>query len=157
MKKIIFFLGLIISTSAFSQTKSTDLIGEDSSKVNWDLLNDIIIKEINSEREKLGLPSLIMCGEAMHFAKMHTLNMKEKGVSHSSDRTRYSECCLEGFIGAKITYIDGAKALVSIWKNSEPHWKILMGKYNKCGISVMNYEKSKFVLGYPVRSTLVVE
>ena len=98
---------------------------------------------------------MIKDSNAMVFAKTHTLNMKEKGLYHSNSEI-YGECCLQAFLSASLTYEAGAKVLISIWKESKPHWKILMGDYKICGVSVITYEKSKFVSGYPVRASFVI-
>lgn len=156
MKRILSIIFLTVSLIGYSQ-KSTDTIGIDASKVNWNLLHDLMIKEVNSERVKLGLPEMIKDSSAMAFVKVHTISMKEKGLYHSNDRT-YGECCLQGFLGATLTYEEGAKALISIWKRStKGHWQILMGDYKVCGVYVIQYEKTSLIPGYPVRAAFVVK
>ena len=156
MKKIIFFLGLIISTSAFSQTKSTDLIGSDSLKINWELYADLVIKEVNYQRELAGLSPLIKDSAAMEFSKEHCKWMKENGFAHSNDEV-YGECILQAFLWSKTSYELAAKSAVKSWMESPPHRKILMGNFKYCGAYRIIYPDKNILVGYSTREVFTIK
>jgi len=107
---------------------------------------------VNVERSNRGIPMLEINEAAMEFAQYHTTWMTQNEFKHSKDN-KYAECLSKGFIGSMLTYKEAASAIVSIWKNSPQHWKILMDPYyTKCGTYSAEYEGSGLVYGFSVMS-----
>ena len=146
--KLLTILLIFISTLGFAQSPN-DLIGKDS--INHSLLSSLMVDIVNSERSKRGISALEINEELMDFSKYYATWMSQNEYKHSNGK--YSECISDGFLASMLTYNEGAAAMISIWKNSPAHWKILMDPYyTKCGTYSAEYQGSGLVYGFSVMS-----
>lgn len=133
MKALTFILILFV-TSSFSQTLSTK-IGK--TNINFKLLNELIIKEVNFQRSSRNIPIIPIGESAMQYSKKHTSWMIREDKFEHSNLSNGAECIQEGFQYQEKTYDETAKGIVKIWMDSPKHREIILTDFKyACNIGV---------------------
>lgn len=116
MKTIIILITLFISQFSFSQTK----------------LDSLVMNEVNKIRDSIGVTNLTFSKDLFLKSDKNTKVIKQTGkVGHHSTETNNfpsGEIC--NFVPTKVSkdcdsLKNIAKSIVSSWKSSPEHWKIL--------------------------------
>ena len=132
--KALTLIFILVATLSFSQTSSSK-IGK--TNINFKLLNELIIKEVNFQRTSRNIPIILISESAMQYAKDHTSWMIKENRFEHSKVPNSAECIQSGFQYQEETYYAVAKEIVQRWMDSPKHREIILTDFKySCNIGV---------------------
>lgn len=131
------FCLLFFSLSSFSPVPRNSLVED-------------ILSHTNKFRKSKGLSALIINADLNAIAEAHSINMAKGrvGFGHSGFNKRYAMAKrkIVGFTGfaENVAYgVDTGKEVVTMWKNSTPHRRNMLGRYKYIGIGTAKDKRGR--------------